>query len=539
MSKALNIYLPESKIDVYQPMYDEVIRLNGDFEPIPLQITSFFGQPLVLREDGGYLHKRIKVFNLGKDSSSYTLSDSYSNYDYLNYIAIQCWLNVAVERSPATLIHLELLSCLSTIELSEKALVDEITFEKEIAPQLTSIIVGNSDNQRIWASIRIFANFAVEMGFWGFNEKLIFELGEASIHGHGKKFRVSLLDHEYGPFTRSEVSEISQAIHHPVVSVQERVIIKLAMQFGLRPIQLALLRESDIYYDDKLITWFINIPRVKGKTSQLRRTKNNFVTRELPDDLVVEIQQLIKEDSVLEQQDVDGNLLPRPLIKNNKLIYAFLNISSFREYAWHHVSNSVTKLFKQIEQKLDIASRHLVDTDGEPFRLKLNCYRFRYTLGTRMVMEGKTPEEVAVALDHSSTASVAHYFRYNRDLIDFIDDTFESSLAIKNAVSRWQGFLIDQNDQIAGSLVRISDIASLGKCLKQTRCDMHPTVSCYSCTRFRPFIDADHEAQLKVIEIERDFVAQNSSGPVKHQLEEAWMGAIQVVEAQKHLRGKL
>ena len=104
---------------------------------------------------------------------------------------------------------------------------------------------------------------------------------------------------------------------------------------------------------------------------------------------------------------------------------------------------------------------------------------------------------------------------------------------------RWQGFIVDEDDgNVEGTLIRVSDIANLGKCLKKTQCEMHPTVSCYSCSRFRPFKNADHEAQLKVIEAERDFVKANSSGAVLHQLDEAWEGAIQIVEAIKSMKGE-
>jgi hypothetical protein len=111
---------------------------------------------------------------------------------------------------------------------------------------------------------------------------------------------------------------------------------------------------------------------------------------------------------------------------------------------------------------------------------------------------------------------------------------------LKNAVMRWQGYMIDEDDNsIGGTLVRVSDIAGLGKCLKTTQCKWHPTVSCYGCAKFHPFKDANHEAQLEVIKAERDFVYKNSTGPVRHQLDEALEGAIQIVEVQKMLRKKI
>lgn len=541
MAHANTVYLSEFDTDYYQCIYDEVVRLNDDCEPFPKQITTFFGQEVNIRRANGQLQGSLKIINLGKDEVNYKLNDAYSSYPYINYIAAKCWLDYAIERSPATINHLSVgLNSLSSITLSEKSLFSESLFAKEIASQLSAIILENKENQRVWLTVRMFANYAIENGFWGFNELLIFKLDEIKIPSTNAKIRVSLLDHENGPFTRSEVAEIAQAIHRDKVSIQERVLVKLAMHFGLRPIQIALLRESDIYYDETVFAWYINIPRVKGRVAQLRRNENNFILRELPTELASDITELISSEANMLKYDLNGKLLPRPLLKRQAPSKSHLEHKKLRDFAWHRPANLIYQSFRCLGIKLNLLSKHLKEDDGLPARLKFTCYRFRYTLGTRMVMEGKTSEEVAIALDHSSTASIEHYFRYNLDLIDFIDDTFDSSVMLKNAVMRWQGYMIDEDDNsIGGTLVRVSDIAGLGKCLKTTQCKWHPTVSCYGCAKFHPFKDANHEAQLEVIKAERDFVYKNSTGPVQHQLDEALEGAIQIVEVQKVLRKKI
>ena len=106
-----------------------------------------------------------------------------------------------------------------------------------------------------------------------------------------------------------------------------------------------------------------------------------------------------------------------------------------------------------------------------------------------------------------------------------------------NAVARWQGYVIDEDDStVTGTLVRGKDLINLGKCLKKARCEWHPSVSCYGCGKFRPFKNANHEAQLEIIEAEREFVKRHSSGPVQHQLDEAYEGAVQIVEAQRIIK---
>lgn len=536
MGHAQTKYLSPQTADVYQAVYDYVEELNGDYDPFPSEIETFHGQVLKIRDGDGYLIKKHRVINVGKDEKNYSVSDNYSSYSYINFIAAKCWIDTAISRSPASLNHQSTgFNALSGITLSDKAFSNEKNFAKEISSQLSAIMLANKSDQRVWLAIRQFANYAIENSYWGFDETVIFKLDEVVIPNSGSKQRVSLLDNENGPFTRSEIAQISTAIQNGRLSLKHKVMIRLAMKFGLRPIQMALLREEDVYYDSKIFAWFINIPRVKGKVAQLRRNENNFLLRQLPQELADDIQALIKSESDRSLCDVDGIRRPRPLFKRSAANEHYLNDKKLVDYAWHQNSHSISTAFSQaIQSSLGLKSAYIKDEDGNPLPLKISAYRFRYTLGTRMVLEGKTPEEVAIALDHSSIASVDHYFRYNRDLIDFIDDTFESSKVLSNSVARWEGYIIDDNDNtVKGTVIRGKDLVNLGKCLKQSRCDWHPSVSCYGCGQFRPFKNANHESQLKAIEAERDFVRNNSSGPVQHQLDEAYEGAIQIVEAQK------
>jgi len=539
MGHAQTKYLNPKQLDVYQDIYDVVDDLNGDYDPFPAEIETFHGQRISLRDTNGYLASRHRIINVGKDENLYSLNDSYTGYPYLNFIAVHCWLDSAVTRSPASLNHISFgFNALSEITLSEKAFSSESAFSKEIAAQLSAIILSHQGDQRVWLSIRQFANYAIDNGFWGFNENVIFKLDEVIIPNSGSKQRVSLLDHENGPFTRSEVAQISVALQEGRLSLQHKVMVRLAMKFGLRPIQMSLLREEDIFYDEKLLAWFINIPRVKGRVAQLRRNPNNFILRELPTELADDIQSLINSEADRSLCDLDGIRRPRPLFKREKINEHFLKDKKLADYSWHLNSKRITQHFRGIiEPSINLKSAYLKDENGNPLPLRITAYRFRYTLGTRMVLEGKTPEEVAIALDHSTTASVQHYFKYNRDLIDFIDDSFESSKVMDNAIARWQGYVIDEDDDtVSGTVVRGKDLFNLGKCLKKARCEWHPSVSCYGCGKFRPFKNANHAAQLEVIEAEREFVKRHSSGPVQHQLDEAYEGAVQIVEAQRIIK---
>ena len=124
MAHANTVYINSNEYDCYEYMYEVVSTLNGDFEPIPKAIETFFGQNLSIRDDNGKLESALKLINLGKDTVNYKISDNYSSYSYLNYIAVMCWLDMAINRTPASINHLSVgLETLATITLSDLSLI--------------------------------------------------------------------------------------------------------------------------------------------------------------------------------------------------------------------------------------------------------------------------------------------------------------------------------------------------------------------------------------------------------------------------------
>ena len=98
-----------------------------------------------------------------------------------------------------------------------------------------------------------------------------------------------------GPFTRTEVRKY-QLHYEGKLPLQHKVLVRIAMKLGLRPIQMALLREEDIFYDNELLAWFITILALRDER-QLRRNPNNFILRELPTELADDIQALINSEA--------------------------------------------------------------------------------------------------------------------------------------------------------------------------------------------------------------------------------------------------
>jgi hypothetical protein len=115
-----------------------------------------------------------------------------------------------------------------------------------------------------------------------------------------------------------------------------------------------------------------------------------------------------------------------------------------------------------------------------------------------LALQGYPAEYIAEALDHLSTSTVKHYVRYTYEFSAYIDALTTQSSEVVAAVRAWEGKMVDQR-QMQDSPHVGRPIGSLGICMKDAACDYWPTVSCYSCSRFRPSREADHREAARHI----------------------------------------
>ncbi|HCH4287100.1 TPA: site-specific integrase, partial [Vibrio parahaemolyticus] len=78
------------------------------------------------------------------------------------------------------------------------------------------------------------------------------------------------LDEDLGPFTREELRVLNSKLQVESLEVVDRLVLALCLEFGLRPIQIALIKESDFVEDLQLGICYLNIPRVKNNTKYRR-----------------------------------------------------------------------------------------------------------------------------------------------------------------------------------------------------------------------------------------------------------------------------
>ena len=288
----------------------------------------------------------------------------------------------------------------------------------------TAIDVVMNDNPKQYISVmKSFIQFIILNEYEGISYDKAEEILKLEGYSGNQNEYLSLftLDSELGPFTREELRIVNKATKNTEIEVVDRLLLALCLQFGLRPIQISLLKQSDLVEDENLGLCYLNVPRVK-QGGQLRRLE--FSKRFVDEDLLTLIKSVIK-DNLKKYGSI--SLSSPPLffrkisqLKNTDHYFLPKDLKQYSEvgkidYA-HHISSSV------IASRLTVLSKllPLSPRTGKPFHL--TAYRFRHTVGTNAVMEGMTEEEVAELLDHSSTLCVKHYFRYTREMWEQLEN---------------------------------------------------------------------------------------------------------------------
>lgn len=136
--------------------------------------------------------------------------------------------------------------------------------------------------------------------------------------------------------------------------------------------------------------------------------------------------------------------------------------------------------------------------------------RFRYTFGTRMAEEGASKVVIANRLGHVDLQNVDVYFSASPRIVENIDKALDPLLA--PLARAFQGQLVEDEASSTqkGALgSRIIDFRvstnPVGGCSQCGRgCAFAKPVSCYTCFRFEPFLDAPHEKVLDQLLAERD-----------------------------------
>jgi integrase len=437
----------------------------------------------------------------------------------------------------------------TTVQLYAKGIelfTSEIIQGKDVEEALNSAVThirNDSDLTAIKALVQWFVAYELEGLSYDFSQEVMKLSRGGAQNSYATLFS---LDAELGPFTREENAVLRLALNNTYIHIEDRVILALCMIFGLRPIQISLLKQGDFIERPDMGLSYLNVPRVKQR-QPTRRTQ--FTKRILKPEIADLIRDLIKTH---QQVFADIDIEDPPLImrryylfdtdhpykkvsanyysgsKNPNWIedlahkenpYQSIYDDNNRSDAGHHIDSS------QIDYRLKCIAYHLPlsPRTGRPFNL--TAYRFRYTVGTTAVLEGMTEVEVADLLDHSNVGSVKHYFRYTREMFEILEEATNKRVEQQHFVAAWvrEG---DQKGNIYGNeIIETRYFTAIGKCQKDSACMLEPAVACYQCDKFCPSKDLNaHKNALANLKEKVESLKANATGSVSHQLDEAVAG---------------
>lgn len=345
--------------------------------------------------------------------------------------------------------------------------------------------------------------------------------------------RLYLMDNVSGPLTREEMGLIRETLDNDnlPIPLDSRVVTQLCVEWGMRPIQIALLKESDFHYNPQNGLYWLNVPRVKQKQKQRR---GQFKRRMLSERLGRLIEQMIKanqwtkaffgvDDMPLIQRRFGGlkehggvtSILRENVVNPNTDLYP----EAKKHFSFHIGQHAILQRVKEVEKFLPMSPR-------TKSQFNLTVYRFRYTLGTASVTQGMTAVEVAERLDHSGTETVKHYFKNTEHLWEVIQSATSARIEQKDFVARFMSKDVLPSNMYTKEITERKTFTTVGGCFKGSPCHLEPAVACYSCPEFKPNDNAEGHRHAKEVIVEMHDLAKkgSSTGEIQYVLDEALTG---------------
>lgn len=518
-------------------------RFGIEADAFPLLVKSTFGQAITIRNDTEWLDK-LTIEKIGCAPMNIAWG-SPLHTDLLVEWLLRGWfidrIQTHIDLRPLILVQ-RLLAPHKFPESDAETIGHQISsFTVRECTRLKSL---NYNDELV--ALRVFYRWCLDEDAPGFNEHDYLELSQFSIKTFDNRHLVTMRDEDFGPFTRVQLTHIekhlstSQSVTHT-----QRTLFLLCRDWGIRPIQLALMQVTDFGTDEN--GPFIRVPSVKGiRRSRLRRHPSNLAKRYISDDTAeaVRLQCALAENqcnaasegihALCTKHGINTPDLPIPLLpstyKTENRLLRFLTNPKLTPFTFHLDNSRISYEFKSLTWTLRLLDPHRASQETAPF-MRISAYRLRRTKATSMVLSGASPEEVAEALDHSNLESIKHYFRYNLELQEFINTIHMASPEINAAVQIWSGKFSEEVPERS----KLTAISGIGSCSSTEPCPFHPTVTCYACPKFRPSRHANHEAALADITRFQQMLGSNSTGAMVQQVEAAIHGAKSVIIALKGL----
>jgi len=380
-------------------------------------------------------------------------------------------------------------------------------------------------HERLWylGNLRGFLLQWADWGFSGIDPKVPDFLDSLTLPGNEKGRAVRISCPRSGPFDRQEYQALGRwvqsAWRNEDITISDCALLRVFMETGRRPSEVAALRIGDL----RIKTLASGLHTLSKDSYRLivtrakRRGKHSWrdlgTADELPisDDLY-DLLHNVGNQTIRALEELWGVVISPATSKELPL---FVSLK-------HHFKGVDTpEEFHALEARMpDFFHLNTVDLSNRLHALGKACtavsartndymllssYRFRRTLGTVLAKHGYNAFEIAAALGHDDTQNVQVYSENSAEAFDRFEEIMEP--AFEPLLKAFTGEIIRPNQPgserqpyvhlVAGSDAPIES----GKCGSLAHCHRGWYI-CYTCVKFRAFVDADHEHALKEVETE-------------------------------------
>ncbi|MEL0603828.1 site-specific integrase [Pseudoalteromonas undina] len=339
------------------------------------------------------------------------------------------------------------------------------------------------------------------------------------------------------------------AYSESLITITEYAFIMALQQTGARPVQLTYLYCGDLVMKSEggIEDCDLNIPNAKKRDQQIRESF------QLKESIGEDLAMVLKSQAEHSIKFIETHFSIKLGLKEKAIIPVFLKtkvvkeLSSFEEFKKRQAErpdiycmnkNGEAKNIIRKISKLCPLKTSRIKIDGEYGDLHINPRRFRYTHATNMQMQGASDIVIAEELGHSDTQQVKVYTEFNEEIAEHIDDALAPSLT--PLAQAFSGTLLDsEKDAVRAndprSRINNDDGDTVGNCGKFGFC-ANGAIHCYTCNKFQPWVNAQHEKVLMIVETDRDRKRKLGASEFVLQAQNRTIDAIKVVIQRCKLR---
>lgn len=378
-------------------------------------------------------------------------------------------------------------------------------------------------------SIQEFSGLVGFMAFWQSCESLERRPSRALIESYKVLPRkkasnndpVLSLDPVKGPFTQAEQNALHQWLHeqfcHKNLDLERYFYLRLTMIYGQRGAQFRMMVFDDFIKCEQGYKIRIFWAKQKNDEDAGFRAKSEIFN--LDEDLFYAIQayQAIVLTRLKQEYpgraDWDKAIKHVPLFRRKLMTkYDYFNgvpvlvliddpdhkALEDAPHARFHVSSSSIKYWlvaMECMPGFPISSR-----THQPLKIS-RTHRFKYSLGTDLSNAGLDEWSIAHALMQKNTDTVRKYRQVSAELLAQIDEKMSDHLAL--VISAFSGTIVTDHASAKNYDRADRQIEDLAICGADAICHLDAPFSCYACSKFQPFLEADHSTVLERIERRR------------------------------------